>query len=106
MIAKMSYHAERVEGQEDFLTVGILLLTSDEVLYVPVVEPVSPLNLPDTELVVEVADAQARGLDPEDIFDYYIDRTNGVTESFSNAETIKGKNLDEIKEKALGKIRH
>lgn len=107
MNAKISFHTEKVEGQEiTYKTVGVLILTSAGIVYVPVVEEVAPTNLPNNKLAVEVEDAVNRGLDPEDIFNYYIERTNGITESFSNAETVKGKDLDEIKEKALGKIRY
>lgn len=106
MKGKKSYHAERVEATGDFRTVGVLLLVVGEVHYVPVVKEESPVNLPSDRMVVEIEDAQARGLDPEEIFNYYIDRSNGVIESFSQAENISGKTLEEIKQKALESIRH
>ncbi len=106
MKGKFSYHAERVEAVNDFKTVGVLILVGETLIYVPVVREDAAVNLPSNEMVVEVEDAQARGLDPEDILNYYIDRRNGITESFSRAETITGKTLDEIKQKALDSIRH
>lgn len=106
MKGKKSYHAERVEGQEDFRTVGVLLLVGNDVLYVPVVEDVAPVNLPQERMSNEIAGALERNLDPDDIFDYYIERSNGITDSFSLSETIQGKTIEEIKQKALDSIRH
>ena len=106
MKGKLSYHAERVEGSEDFKTVGVLVLVGNDLAYVPVVPENAAVNPPQERMVNEIFDALARGLKAEDIFDYYIERSNGVMESFSLGQDISGQSLDEIKRKALESIRH
>ena len=104
MIGRYSYHGARIEGTEMLMTVGAMVQIGKDLFYVPKIMVEAPGQIPQQRMINELNGAQAKGLAPDDIFDYYIDRSNGVTDSFSQPIRVQGKTQEDILAKVRAKV--
>jgi len=58
------------------------------------------------EMEGQLASALARGLTPDEILDYYVERSNGVTVSVSRARRVESRSIDDAAEKLLAASKH
>lgn len=100
MKVKTAFWAEHFQGVDGLRTVGVLALSEDTIVFVPAPGQEGIGAAIDERL----ASALDRGLTPDEILGYFVERSNGISWSVSKPETIEAQSVNDAALKQLRKV--
>ena len=102
MNVKASFWAEFSAEDHTLVPAGVLVAGKREILFKGFPEFIWL----EQEMKVKLTGMLIRGLSPEEILDYYAQRSNGVTVSVSRPETVEGRSLADAADRMLERSKH
>ena len=97
-----SYWAELSAQDNVLVTAGVLVAGKRKILF----RAFRQFNWLEAEMKNRLADMSARGFSSEEILDYYAERSNGITVSVSQPETVEGDSLSDAADRMLERSKH
>ena len=95
-----SYWAEYLAAEGMLATVGVLVAGKQKIIFRALPKH-KALEVEVTRKLAEYAD---KGFTPEEIFEYLVERANGVTRSLSEPTQIEARSFDDAAEQLLAKV--
>jgi hypothetical protein len=100
MKVKTAFWAEYFQAVNGLRTVGVLALTKETIVFAP-----APGHEGIGAAIDErLASALDRGLTPDEILGYFVERSNGISWSVSKPETIEAGSINDAALKQLSKV--
>ena len=102
MRVRGSYWAELSAGEDVLVPAGVLVASKEKLVFKGYPEFIAP----EREMEEKLAEMLEAGLTPNQVLDYYIERSNGVTFSVSRPKRIEARSLADAAEKMLARSKH
>lgn len=100
MKARAIFYARFYSDIDALRTIGVVVASKTEILWAPV----RGFEAQGSHIEERIADSVFRGLSPDEILGYFVTRSNFVTFSFSNPESVTAPSLNEAAVEMLAKI--
>ena len=102
MRVRGAYWAELSPEENVLVPAGVLVASKEKLLFRAYPE----FKALEREMEGKLASALDRGLTPDEVLDYYVERSNGVTVSVSKPERIEARSIEDAAEKLLARSKH
>lgn len=95
-----SYWAELAPREGILVTVGVLIKSKTKIIF----RALPQHQAFEAEITINLAEYADRGFTPEEVFEYLIERANGVTRSLSEPIRVDARTLEDAAEQLLAKV--
>lgn len=102
MKARASFWAEFSAEDNSLVPAGVLVAGKREILFKGFPEFIWL----EQEMNVKLGEMAKRGFTPDEILDYYAERSNGATVSVSRPVTVEGQSLADAADRLLERSKH
>jgi len=99
MKVRGAYWAELSAEEGVLVPAGVLVASKTKLVFRAYPE----FKALEREMEARVTSALARGLTPDEVLDYYVERSNGVTVSVSRAKWVEARSVEDAAEKLLAR---
>ena len=102
MKVRASYWAELSPEESVLVPAGVLVASKEKLLFRAYPE----FKTLEAEMAGKLLSSLDRGLTPDEVLDYYVERSNGVTVSVSKPKRIEARSIEDAAEKLLARSKH
>ena len=102
MKVRASYWAEFSPEDNTLVPAGVLVVGKREILFKGFTE----FTALEADMNNRLSSMMVRGLNPEDILNYYAERSNGVTFLVSRPQTVEARSLADAADRLLERSKH
>ena len=95
-----SYWAEYVPSENMLVTAGVLVAGKQKIIF----RALPQRKALEAEITRKLAEYADKGFTPEEIFEYLIERANGVTRSLSELVRVEARSIEDAAEQLLAKV--
>ena len=102
MTLRGAYWAEWSPEEATLVPAGVLVASKTKLIFRAYPEfPALQAEMED-----QIAYALSRDLPPDDLLDYYVERSNGITASVSRPKRVSARSVEDAAEKLLAESKH